>query len=92
MNTPDTKYRSTITPSKMDTSKEMNSLHYRNKTCEDDIFRLFDEIKDLYQKREYDQPSLFDPKILFTNQEYPSKIMYYSQNKLELNEREWTYN
>lgn len=48
MNTPDTKYRSTITPSKMDTSKEMNSLHYRNKTCEDDIFRLFDEIKDLY--------------------------------------------
>ncbi|CAK89151.1 unnamed protein product (macronuclear) [Paramecium tetraurelia] len=75
MNTPDTKYRSTITPSKMDTSKEMNSLHYRNKTCEDDLFRLYDEIKDLYQKREYDQPALVEPKILFTNQEYPSKII-----------------
>ncbi|CAD8094386.1 unnamed protein product [Paramecium sonneborni] len=75
MNTPDTKYRSTITPTKMDTSKEMNSLHYRNKTFDDDIFRLYDEIKDLHQRRELNLSTLIEPKILFTKQEYPSKII-----------------
>lgn len=65
VNTPETKYRSTITPHKFDNSKDMNSLHYRNKTCDEDQLKLYDEIRELFARREFDQPQYVEPKILF---------------------------
>ncbi|CAD8046994.1 unnamed protein product [Paramecium primaurelia] len=52
VNTPETKYRSTIGPNKMDMSKLANTLHFRNRTAkfEDEQNQLYMEIKNLYEK------------------------------------------
>ncbi|CAD8047149.1 unnamed protein product [Paramecium sonneborni] len=77
-NTPETKYRSTIGPNKMDMSKEANQLHFRNRTAkfEDEQNQLYIEIKNLYEKRQFDVPTLMEPKILFKTQTVPTKFMY----------------
>ncbi|CAD8146170.1 unnamed protein product [Paramecium pentaurelia] len=86
INTPETKYRSTIGPNKMDMSKDANSLHFRNRTAkfEDEQNQLYMEIKNLYEKRQFNVPTLVEPKILFKTETVPTRfIIKRKQNELQ---------
>ncbi|CAK72751.1 unnamed protein product (macronuclear) [Paramecium tetraurelia] len=76
-NTPETKYRSTIGPNKMDLSKDTNQMHYRNGTAkfEDEQYKLCEEIKALFLKRQSLNPALFEPKILLKTENNPKRII-----------------